>query len=107
MRQSNRSAVRELLLYAVIASLTAAGGMWIVAPPASAQQGQQAAGTKPAPDLENVSYGPHERNVLDLWKAKSDAPTPLVVYIHGGGFRGGVPGDPAGIGTPRSPDPPG
>jgi len=88
MRQSKRTAVCELLLYAVIASLTVAGGMWIVAPPASAQQGQ-AAGTKPAPDLQNFSYGPHERNVLDLWKAKSDAPTPLVVYIHGGGFRGG------------------
>ncbi len=44
---------------------------------------------KPAPDLANVKYGPHARNVLDLWKAKSDQPTPLVVYIHGGGFSGG------------------
>jgi len=43
---------------------------------------------KPAPDLANNKYGPHERNVLDLWKAKSDKPTPLVVFIHGGGFRG-------------------
>ncbi len=41
------------------------------------------------PDLADVPYGPHERNVLDLWKAKSDRPTPLVVFIHGGGFRGG------------------
>jgi acetyl esterase/lipase len=39
--------------------------------------------------VQNAQYGPHERNVLDLWKAKSDAPTPLVVYIHGGGFRTG------------------
>lgn len=44
---------------------------------------------KPKPDLANEHYGPHERNVLDLWKAKSDTPTPLVVYIHGGGFRAG------------------
>lgn len=36
-----------------------------------------------------MKYGPHERNVLDLWKAKSDKPTPLVVFIHGGGFRSG------------------
>src|SRR5437868_13372808 len=43
----------------------------------------------PTPDFANVHYGPHERNVLDLWKAKSDKPTPLVVYIHGGGFRAG------------------
>jgi hypothetical protein len=41
------------------------------------------------PDLANISYGPHERNVLDLWKAKSPRPTPLVIYIHGGGFRQG------------------
>jgi acetyl esterase/lipase len=44
---------------------------------------------KPQPDLQNVKYGPHERNVIDFWKAKSDQPTPLVVFIHGGGFRGG------------------
>ena len=44
---------------------------------------------KPQPDLANEHYGPHERNVLDLWKAKSDKPTPLVVFIHGGGFRAG------------------
>lgn len=43
----------------------------------------------PEPDLADVSYGPHERNVFDLWKAESDEPTPLVIYIHGGGFRGG------------------
>ena len=43
----------------------------------------------PAPDHANVSYGPHERNVFDLWLAKSDTPTPLVIYYHGGGFRGG------------------
>ena len=41
------------------------------------------------PDLANVSYGPHERNVLDLWKARADRPTPLVIFIHGGGFRAG------------------
>ncbi len=42
---------------------------------------------KPRPDEENVKYGPHERNVLDLWMAKSDKPAPLVLFIHGGGFR--------------------
>ncbi len=43
----------------------------------------------PPPDEADVSYGPHERNVLDLWKAPGGRPTPLVIYIHGGGFRGG------------------
>jgi len=41
------------------------------------------------PDFANVSYGPHERNVVDLWQAKSARPTPLVIFIHGGGFRAG------------------
>ncbi|MFA6546050.1 MAG: alpha/beta hydrolase [Limisphaerales bacterium] len=50
---------------------------------------RKATAAKPAPDLANHRYGPHERNVLDLWKAKSDAPTPLVVFIHGGGFSAG------------------
>ena len=43
-------------------------------------------------DLENVAYGPHERNVLDLWKVKSERPTPLLVFIHGGGFVQGDKG---------------
>ena len=52
------------------------------------------AGDKPSasalkPDAANVAYGPHERNVLDFYKAKSDQPTPLVVFIHGGGFVNG------------------
>lgn len=37
----------------------------------------------------NVSYGPHERNVLDFYPAASETPTPVVLYIHGGGWRGG------------------
>jgi acetyl esterase len=41
------------------------------------------------PTRSNVAYGTHERNVLDYYEAKSDMPTPLVIYIHGGGFVGG------------------
>ena len=41
------------------------------------------------PDHENVVYGPYGRNVLDLWIAESDKPTPLLICIHGGGFKGG------------------
>ncbi len=37
----------------------------------------------------NERYGNHERNVFDIWLAQSDEPTPLVIYIHGGGFIGG------------------
>ena len=34
-------------------------------------------------------YGPHEKNTFDIWLADADKPTPLVIYIHGGGFVGG------------------
>lgn len=49
---------------------------------------------RPAPDVSSIRYGPHERNVFDLWKARpngkpADKPTPLVVFFHGGGFRQG------------------
>lgn len=42
-----------------------------------------------SPTHADVKYGPHKRNVLDFYQAKSDKPTPLIVYIHGGGFVGG------------------
>ena len=59
------------------------------------KQGGAKAGTKTAPVATvkpthaDVSYGPHGRNVLDFYRADSDSPTPLIVYIHGGGFVGG------------------
>ncbi len=59
--------------------------------------------TKPAakpaaikPTLANVAYGAHERQILDFYRAESDRPTPLLFFIHGGGWVGGdkasVPG---------------
>ena len=48
----------------------------------------QAKGRKP-PTHTNVKYGDHERNVFDIWLADSPKTTPLVIYIHGGGFRAG------------------
>jgi acetyl esterase/lipase len=41
------------------------------------------------PTHADVAYGPHERNKIDLYLAESTTPTPLVLYIHGGGFQGG------------------
>lgn len=40
----------------------------------------------PPPTLANVSYGDHARQVLDFWKAPSEKPTPVLFYIHGGGW---------------------
>jgi acetyl esterase/lipase len=38
---------------------------------------------------ENVAYGPHRMQRIYFWRAKSDKPTPLLFYIHGGGWSGG------------------
>src|SRR5947208_1724873 len=67
--------------------ITVCAAVFLLGSSAGAQQPK--ARSLPAPDVSNAAYGPHERNVLDLWKAKSDRPTPLVVFIHGGGFRQG------------------
>lgn len=53
------------------------------------QRGRNPRRTGTKPTHANVKYGPHERNVMDVWLAKSDKPTPVLVSIHGGGFRGG------------------
>jgi acetyl esterase/lipase len=50
----------------------------------------------PAPTLAKVSYGPHERQVLDFYRAKSTEPTPVLFFIHGGGW---VAGDKTGVGS--------
>src|SRR5262245_27995386 len=51
---------------------------------------------RPEPTAADVPYGPHARQRLDFWQAKSDRPTPLVVFIHGGGW---VNGDKSTYGT--------
>lgn len=44
-----------------------------------------------APTHADVAYGDHPRQKFDIWLAepKDGKPTPLVIHIHGGGFRGG------------------
>jgi acetyl esterase/lipase len=39
--------------------------------------------------LTDVAYGNHPRQVLDFYQAKAGKPTPVVFYIHGGGWQGG------------------
>lgn len=56
---------------------------------ASGRSGSAPASGMPAPTQRNVRYGLYEADVLDLWTAPSNAPAPLVVYIHGGGFVSG------------------
>jgi len=79
------SYILRFLMAATIAIVTAI----LVSRSAPAQEPKSKGAELPAPDLADVAYGPHKRNVMDVWKAKSDKPTPLLVFIHGGGFRGG------------------
>lgn len=48
-----------------------------------------AAAYRTPPTHPDVKYGPAARNVMDVWLAKSDKSTPVLVSIHGGGFSQG------------------
>ena len=41
----------------------------------------------PPPTVADLAYGDHPRQVLDFYRAESDAPTPFVFFIHGGGWN--------------------
>jgi hypothetical protein len=55
--------------------------------PISGKSRTDTASTKPT--YANVKYGENERQVFDIWLADSSTPTPLAIYIHGGGFKSG------------------
>lgn len=59
------------------------------APTSGQEKKKKPAPPQPTPTAAKVAYGPHERQVLDFWKASSEKPTPLVLYIHGGGWQNG------------------
>ena len=47
--------------------------------------------TVPAATYENVAYGSHAKQKIDLWLPPSAAgKVPLLVYVHGGGWGGGA-----------------
>lgn len=59
------------------------------AKPADKPAAKPAPPAGPPPTQANVSYGKHPKQVIDFYKAESTTPTPLVFYIHGGGWMGG------------------
>ena len=75
------SAIITALLLVTLATLHTASAASIDLP-------SQNAPTVP-PTHARVSYGEHPSLVMDVWLAKSGKPTPVVVYIHGGGWEGG------------------
>jgi len=46
---------------------------------------------KDVPSLKNIKYGPHERNLMDIYLPESADGTPatMFLYIHGGGWTSG------------------
>lgn len=67
--------------------------LWLTAsalPFAAAQQkSKTATPAAPPPTFADVPYGTDDRQVLDFYQVKSEHPAPLVLFIHGGGWRGG------------------
>ncbi|MEI7731803.1 MAG: alpha/beta hydrolase [Verrucomicrobiota bacterium] len=49
------------------------------------------------PTEADVPYGKHPKQVMHFWKAASDKPTPLLFFIHGGGWGAG---DRSSVGSP-------
>ena len=50
----------------------------------------------PPATYDSVHYGPHERQVVDVWLPDGvSKPVPVVVNIHGGGFTYGRPAWPS------------
>ncbi|HIG29725.1 MAG TPA: alpha/beta hydrolase [Verrucomicrobiales bacterium] len=85
-REFLKQSTKTALIGSVVANLTVAIGLLLLLT-ADISHGQNP--TRPKPTHTNVAYGPHERNVVDFYKADSEDPTPVLVYFHGGGFRGG------------------
>ena len=76
----------------IVASLCVLCGQSPAADPPKAKADaakKTAAVAQPKPTAANVPYGKHERQVLDFWKAESATPTPLLFFIHGGGWQAG------------------
>ena len=83
--------LRTLLLLGLIASSSFAANAPSATPP------KKAAKARLAPTFADVRYGPHESQVLDVYLANSAKPTPVLFFIHGGGW---LNGDKSGAGKP-------
>lgn len=96
------------LLFSLAACSGGGGGSAPVTPTQPQPAAEQPITPDPAPQLEvefsdapfdlqgsnarfaaNLSYGNDERHVLDIFLPDTDTPTPLAIFIHGGGFTGG------------------
>ena len=85
------SACGSILLLAPLATLHAADRQAATPsiPAAATKPSPRPAYVPPPPTFPDVAYGKHPKQVLHFWKAETDKPAPLIVYIHGGAWTGG------------------
>lgn len=87
--------VSKRLLLAALCVLSSAHGQGLTGQTPVSIAGDRPAQPAPVPPVlpeptqPNVAYGTHERQVLDFYQAKSGKPTPLLFFIHGGGWVAG------------------
>lgn len=85
----------KLLCASVIASICLLGNPLTATRAQEKKADEKPAAKKPAPPplptptAADVAYGKHPKQALHFWKAESSAPTPLLFFIHGGGWMGG------------------
>ena len=87
----------SLLSREVQSAMTATGSTWnqSLRPDLSAMREAFAALHAAAPKdgvvvTKDVAYGPHPRNILDVYKPSRGASrTPVVIFVHGGAYVGG------------------
>lgn len=79
MMRSNASISALILLVAAL----------LVTPDVRAQET-----SLPKPTLENVPYGPHSQQVLDFYQASTNQASPLLFFVHGGGWMAGDKANP-------------
>jgi len=83
------------MLSAVVRSLLIVGSVssCLLAVDTPTAQTAAAPAPRPAPTHANVPYGDHPRQQLDFWAAPSTHPTPVLFFIHGGGWVRGDKND--------------
>ena len=61
---------------------------------ASGSSAKKPAKPLPQPTFDSVAYGDHPMQKMDVWLPEKGAPTPAIIFVHGGGFRNGDRKDP-------------
>lgn len=89
--------IREVWRKSIVAIAFAIGACAVFDDSNASAQAPARDASKGDPTYASVSYGPHKRNVMDVWIAPSSKPTPVLVSIHGGAFQTGSKAVGAGL----------